>query len=505
MKTLPWLLASIAAALGNINAIHDGSAASPREPDIDTVPAGVKCSKVRKCDDHNVCVVVCDRGTVAIAPWADRALALQRKLAYTHSLCEAQLPGTHNSAITIVDLFSLTDQLRLGARLLELDVHWVDNDLRIAHCGGFESPMLDELISWFNKVAKRLGIEIEWDSETVGCSPSLSSIPAHSQRPVQAALDEIAAWLHQPENAHEFLLIYFDDEANLLKWHKVERLLDAIKSAFPIEEILRPNDVTGPWPTFDALLAQGIRVAFLSASNYSPVGDDLLFYKQSLCSWQEPDLPFAPYPDCRFDKSPLSTLTSKGVLFRPETSEIQYGLLNAMGHLGPNVHLIDEAELPKLLECNVNIPSPDNVTPQRMEAMVWSFAPSEPTAVGPLHCTAMMRQSPRWTSRPCAATADMAIACKATENATWIVVSDSQDNACPMGFAKTVPTNGYENRLLHDALLLVAAENKPSVGVWVPVPDVVMSQVYGRGQQQGMRGEVYDSRVQSLVGSTITT
>lgn len=33
---------------------------------------------------------------------------------------------------------SLTDQLRMGVRLLELDVHFVLGELRIAHCGGVD-------------------------------------------------------------------------------------------------------------------------------------------------------------------------------------------------------------------------------------------------------------------------------------------------------------------------------------------------------------------------------
>ncbi|RHY28535.1 hypothetical protein DYB32_005898 [Aphanomyces invadans] len=406
--------------------------------------------------------------------------------------------------MTFTPLFSLTDQLRLGARLVELDVHWVDDDLRIAHCGGFESPMLDELISWFNKIAKRLGIEIQWDSETVGCMPSLSSIPAHSQRPVQDALDEIAAWLHAPQNEHEFLLVYFDDETNLLKWHKVQRLLASIKKSFPVAEILRPDDTGGkPWPTFDTLLAQGKRVAFLTASDYSPVGNELLFHKMSLCSWQEPDLPFATYPDCRFAGSSVSTLTSHGVLFRPETSEIQYGLLNAMGHLGPNLHLIDEAVLPKLLECNVNIPSPDNITPTRMEAMVWSFAPSEPQAVGASECTAMLRPSARWLSRPCDNTTRMAMACKAVHNATWIVapmtthaIDMDGSNLCPQGFNPTTPTNGYENRLLHDALVNSPARLRVA-GAWIPLSRALLTQVFG----SQVSTNVYDRRVHSLVDS----
>lgn len=140
-------------------------------------------------------------------------------------------------------LFSLTDQLHMGVRFIELDVHWFDNDLRIAHCGGFSSKLLDGLIDAFNKIAKMLGSDIQWDSSTIGCKPSLSSIPAKEQRSLKEALKEIADWLHAPEHKDEFLMIFFDDETDLKKWKKVATLLDYIKQYFPQDEILVPTDL----------------------------------------------------------------------------------------------------------------------------------------------------------------------------------------------------------------------------------------------------------------------
>ncbi len=125
-------------------------------------------------------------------------------------------------------------------------------------------------------------------------------------------------------------------------------------------------------------------MAFLTASNYHTAGNSILFYKNDLCGWQEPTLPFQPYPECTFHHyhgENASTIQQDNIVFRPETSEIQYGWINALGHLGPNEFVIDEHVLPRLIECNVKIPSPDNLTPQRMEAMIWSFAPGEPSHV----------------------------------------------------------------------------------------------------------------------------
>nr|AIG55694.1 secreted protein [Thraustotheca clavata] len=478
--------------------------------DVDTVPSDVSCHKIKRCDDNNVCAIVCERGSVQTDPWADAALKFQRKLAYTHSLCHAQLPGSHNSAInmgygiedhvfegvlkyfpwfttnlvvhTNDQLFSMTDQLRMGTRFIEMDVHWVDDELRIAHCGGFDSSALDDFVSWINAVAKLLGMEIQWDSETVGCKPSLSSIPAHQQRPVVHALEEVAAWVHAPENQGEFLLIYFDDQSNLLKWHKVKLLLDYIKKHFDLAEILKPSDVKNldHWPTFETLIASGKKVAFLSVSNYSPVGDEILFHKHDLCSWQEPDLPFKPYPECRFKDWVTGTIENDHILFRPETSEIQYGFINAQGHLGPNEYLIDNALIPRLMECNVKIPSPDNLTPNRTANFIWSFAEKEPK--NPSDCIVMHRNSSRWYSHDCNTATGYRPACMTaaskneSSNALWSLgaISDGTHPNCPPGSKFGVPTNGYENRVLFD---LLWAQDPNTHGIWINAKTII-DQVY---------------------------
>lgn len=89
--------------------------------------------------------------------------------------------------------------------------------LRIAHCGGFHS-VLNTLVEAINLVAKLMRHPIHWDTETIGCNPSLSSIAVLDQRTFKDALQEIALWLARPENADEFLVLYLDDQPDLLEW-----------------------------------------------------------------------------------------------------------------------------------------------------------------------------------------------------------------------------------------------------------------------------------------------
>ena len=52
----------------------------------------------------------------------------------------------------------------------------------------------------------------------MGCDPSLSSIPVRDQRSFAGALAEVAAWLAEPQRSREVLLVYLDDQPDLLDW-----------------------------------------------------------------------------------------------------------------------------------------------------------------------------------------------------------------------------------------------------------------------------------------------
>lgn len=75
-------------------------------PDIvpDTVPDTVDCKKVKICDQNKICAIVCERGTVVTNVWQRAVLHFQRQATYLNTICNLQLPGTHNSGINIADV-----------------------------------------------------------------------------------------------------------------------------------------------------------------------------------------------------------------------------------------------------------------------------------------------------------------------------------------------------------------------------------------------------------------
>jgi hypothetical protein len=126
--------------------------------------------------------------------------------------------------------------------------------LRIAHCGGFHS-VLNTLVQAVNLVAKLLRHPIHWDTETIGCNPSLSSIAVLDQRTFKDALQEIADWLSLPQNADEFLVLYLDDQPDLLAWvgcrpSRKPRLLSRPSTSCSLAGNFRLQEVLQEFTTF---------------------------------------------------------------------------------------------------------------------------------------------------------------------------------------------------------------------------------------------------------------
>ncbi|KAK9810142.1 hypothetical protein WJX72_005510 [[Myrmecia] bisecta] len=502
------------------------------------IPAGVNCTPKEWCDGNAYCTTVCERGSVVIEPWLANAIQTEGQLSRRLPFCYAQMPGSHNSGIALADGYgnldpyfqeyfkwirwvasdavlqtnnqwlSLTDQMNLGVRVLELDVHWVDGLLRIAHCGGLHSG-LDALIQAVNIVAKLLGHPIHWDTETVGCNPSLSSIPVDEQRSVADALQEVADWLAQPANKDELMVLFFDDQQDLYDWGFVPRLMSRIQEAFPLEIIFRPAELAaldGQWPTTEHLLAQGKRIILVSGTDYGSAMTSLIFSRgAATCDWDEPSLAsWVGEPDCIADPVDISHPagdTMEGQLFRMVTCELQYGPFNCdFNWLATNEPLLNELTLPSVARCGLNMPSPDLLTPERVASAIWSWASGEPMATeealaadldpvaarwlpswlrklirgvrqllpwhardAPALCAFVSAADGRW--RPADCSLPLPTACRAAATQGWHL-SVGPHGQCPDGFAFELPHHARENTQLQAAL---NASQLGVQGAWLPL------------------------------------
>jgi hypothetical protein len=83
------------------------------------------------------------------------------------------------------------------------------------HCAALQSTAFIICIHSLHSSAMPHHVLCRWDTETVGCRPSLSSLPAADSRSLADALAEVAAWLAAPGNERELLLLYLDDQRDL--------------------------------------------------------------------------------------------------------------------------------------------------------------------------------------------------------------------------------------------------------------------------------------------------
>ncbi|MFP5254857.1 MAG: hypothetical protein ACLGI8_03295, partial [Acidimicrobiia bacterium] len=209
--------------------------------------------------------------------WVARALDLQRDLDLDVPLTESLILHTHNSgnsaaydpSLTINDanqVLSVTDQLRLGIRGLELDLHWTPNPAGRPEDG-------------FRAV--------------VQCHGQSEATPAGSVHPgcsVDRTLDdhlvELAAWFERPEAEGELVVLYLENQldedpaAHAAAVASLERRLGAL--------LVRPEAGSGCQPlpldrTKRELLADG---QVLLTGNCGPGGwTDLVFERGP--AWDE--------------------------------------------------------------------------------------------------------------------------------------------------------------------------------------------------------------------------
>lgn len=127
----------------------------------------------------------------------------QSSLSLLHGFCHHQSVGTHNSAITstygygaedkyysmllsasylqfnevrtVSQYYSLADQLNMGVRHIELDIHFFHGRLRVSHCG-FSVGIINYVFHFLERLLQHF--HFRYDTETIGCLPSFNGIPA---------------------------------------------------------------------------------------------------------------------------------------------------------------------------------------------------------------------------------------------------------------------------------------------------------------------------------------
>lgn len=367
------------------------------------------------------------------AGWLHRALALQSQLDLDVPLAQALLPHTHNSAnstayapsVSSLDanqVLSLTDQLRLGIRAIEIDVHWVPHPSGDPAAGGRAVVQCHG-----EPVATPAGVL------HAGCSVDTLLVDL---------LEEVDAWVHADGNEDEVVLLYLE---NALDDDPVGHAaaVDAIESTLGDALVARPSAGAGcqPLPAHRSkqdLLDDGTRV--LITGDCGPGGWTDWVYERG-AGWDESG---GSSFDCASERAEIDFEST--LVRRYEDST----WLSAMAGSGSHR---DAPTMTAMVQCGVDLVGFDQVHAgdDRLPSLVWSWRSDEP-AVDAIGACAAQGTDGRFFADDC--TTPRPVACR-TAAGTWAVTPTSAtwasgDQAClAAGFAGAgVPSNGWDNGLL---------------------------------------------------------
>jgi hypothetical protein len=305
--------------------------------------------------------------------WVYRALALQRSLYRTAPLYEAQIAGTHNSfnassyfvptngkpvqyypTLTNQDpnqVYSIADQLRMGIRGIEIDLHWVPSLYGKVSTDGY----------WVD-VCHGQSTAIPGTSLTVhvGCS---------IDRSLQNTLAEVRGWLDA--HPHQFLLIYFENQLdNKLIAHNTAATL--IRQGLghlvyrPPARLRAGHCAPMPYAKSEAQLARtGARVLIVGNCGPGDGWNHLVFTRGP--KWNESGNP-STYgaADCAADRKAHETHS----VFRRWYQESPF--LEAVEDA---TQVLTPAATRKMVRCGVNLTGWDQLTPTdgRLRAFDWTW------------------------------------------------------------------------------------------------------------------------------------
>lgn len=386
--------------------------------------------------------------------WEARALALQRQLDNDAPLVRATFLATHNSynaaaytwANRYIDpnqVHSIYDQLRMGIRALELDVH------SFPRFDVDSQTFIDDLL-----LCHGMGNHL-------GCSPF--------DHPFQQGLEEIANWLNLPDNQDEVLLVYIEDHIDAEDYSMAIEALETTLGNY----LYRPDTSCDGIPTTlteNQILASGKQIVLITDGCRQSEFNRLVF------AGTEGDLDgyptsnkdnLLPFPTCdtgRFSRNDYNEL-----LIRMQ--EDRTVLSNAVKD---DLTLNTPELVQRMTECEVNIIGMDKLRPfdGRLEAAIWSWAEDQPPLESQQRLCASHEADHRFYARDCQM--PQRFACRQPETGEWMITQVSGpweqgvEQCQTEGLGEfTVPFSGYENLKLSDV-----KDNAGQQSVWLNQPGI---------------------------------
>ena len=359
------------------------------------------------------------------ASWAHAALARQRLLDDDVPLAEALWPHTHNSynsssyrmSVSNSDpnqLYSLTDQLRMDMRILELDIHWHGNQVVLCH-----------------------GEPVDAGATTVHAGCSVDRLLAEG-------LAEIRAWLDS--NPDEVIGIYLE---NALDGEEAAHnaAVDALEAELGALVYRPSNGACDALPANTVsrrdIRESGARVWLVGNSGPGDWCQWVHERDQRSTWWESGDgfgSTFPAYPACVGYLAERTGGRPWVRLYEDST------WLSQMAGGGGEV-TVEETQ--NMVGCGVTMPGFDQLHPHdpRLGALVWSWSPEAPLAAG---CGFQGTDGRLHTDAGCER--QLPAAC-ATSAGDWAVTApvaraDASAACAALGGQFATPWNGRENNEL---------------------------------------------------------
>jgi hypothetical protein len=397
--------------------------------------------------------------------WTARALQLQRKLGDGVAFHDAEFPATHNSfnwttannppTVSGSDpnqKYSIPDQLRMGIRSIEVDVHWMPG-IHGSAATQFREPMV-----------------CHGNTDHAGCT---------YERPLADVLNELRDnWLdlHPDQVIILYLEEHLDEQidqipsATTVPFDTTADLIESLLGAGSARDLLfRPaahgstcDDDTLPIATTHSwidvtrqqILDAGKQVLIFTGSCGSGSKWPALVHNKDAHGGvhyretSESDYAGFAYPACQAADGAFSATeyATKWTRFFEDST-----WLSAMVN-GPSVP-INAAQVHEMMRCGVNMPSLDQVEPSdaRLPAFVWSWRQGEPQDLATRNC-ARHAADGRFVADDCSA--PLPAACVNPANPRdWKLGATAAWGAssCPVGYVFATPRTGNYNESLKQA------------------------------------------------------
>ncbi|EPG73018.1 lectin C-type domain protein [Leptospira fainei serovar Hurstbridge str. BUT 6] len=385
-----------------------------------------------------------------------KAISIQRQIQIETNLPahKALFYGTHNSYNSKAyagpffsysfpnQQYSIGDQLRLGARFIELDVHYVlgahfAKDFLLCHA----------------------------QASGIGCNVF--------DRPVGNGLAEIQNWITQPQNRNEVLVLYFEDYLD----NRADQFLGIVRSY--LDPYLHQyssgscGDIPSPdnMPKLKDLVASNRRILLMSNNCYSGAWNNY-FKRIFFGDYSIHPKDFRGYPDCNWSRSTYDSSMTR--IYNDSTN--YFGIYDGAKETGT----FTNANIPQMLSCGISVFGIDQFNPDFAKLGLWSWGVGEPNNYNNNEHCAQIRSDGRWNDNNCSA--GFRYACK-DGNGNWAITDDSGvwsngRNACSSrGWQFSAPLTPYESTKLQEA-----KNSKGASDVWVDLTDQYREGYWERGR-----------------------